>query len=59
MAWLTEAREQSLDVKNVEDMTPIFKKYKTEIEHYLNKQGYDWDKSYQAFVDSQKSKAQQ
>jgi hypothetical protein len=40
-------------------MAPIFKKYKTEIEHYLDKQGYDWAKSYKAFVDSQKSKAQQ
>ncbi|HTB83515.1 MAG TPA: DUF3826 domain-containing protein [Candidatus Sulfotelmatobacter sp.] len=59
LAWLQEAREQSLDAKNVEDMTPIFKKYKTEIEHYLDKQGYDWDKSYKAFVDGQKSKASQ
>jgi hypothetical protein len=59
LAWLTQAREQSLDAKNVEDMTPIFKKYKTEIEHYLDKQGYDWAKAYKAFVDSQKSKAGQ
>jgi len=55
--WLQQAREQSLDVKNVEDMNPIFKKYKTEIEHYLDSQGYDWAKSYKAFVDSQKSGA--
>lgn len=55
--WLQQAREQSLDVKNVEDMNPIFKKYKTEIEHYLNSQGYDWAKSYKTFVDSQKSGA--
>lgn len=53
--WLKQAREQSLDVKNVDEMTPIFKKYKTEIEHYLDSQGYDWAKSYKAFVDSQKS----
>jgi hypothetical protein len=52
---LTQAREQSLDVKNVDEMTPIFKKYKTEIEHYLEQQGYDWNASYKAFVDSQKS----
>jgi len=55
--WLTKAREQSLDVKNVDEMTPIFKKYKTEIEHYLNSQGYDWAKSYKTFVDSQKAGA--
>lgn len=55
--WLTKAREQSLDVKNVDEMTPIFKKYKTEIEHYLDAQGYDWAKSYKAFVDSQKAGA--
>ena len=59
LAWLQEAREKSLDVKNVEDMTPIFKEFKTKIEHYLDKQGYDWDTSYKAFVDGQKSKAAQ
>jgi len=54
IAWLQRAREESLDAKNVEDMNPIFKKYKNEIEHYLNDHGYDWDKSYKAFVNSQK-----
>jgi hypothetical protein len=54
--WLKKAREQSLDVKNVDEMTPIFKKYKTEIEHYLDAHGYDWDKSYKTFVDGQKTK---
>jgi hypothetical protein len=54
---LKRAREQSLDVKNVDEMTPIFKKYKTEIEHYLDQQGYDWNSSYKAFVDNQKSGA--
>ena len=57
LAWLKEAREQSLDVKNVDEMTPIFKKYKIEIQHYLDSQGYDWDKSYKAFVDAQKKTA--
>jgi hypothetical protein len=54
---LQQAREQSLDVKNVDEMTPIFKKYKTEIEHYLEEQGYDWNASYKAFVDNRKSGA--
>jgi len=57
LAWLDQAREQSLDVKNVEDMNPIFKKYKTEIEHYLEQQGYDWNAAYKAYVNSQKSGA--
>lgn len=55
--WLKQAREQSLDVKNVEDMNPIFKKYKNEIEHYLEQQGYDWNAAYKAYVNSQKSGA--
>ena len=55
--WLKQAREQSLDVKNVDEMAPIFKKYKTEIEHYLDAHGYDWAKSYKTFVDGQKARA--
>lgn len=55
--WLKRAREQSLDVKNVDEMSPIFKKYKSEIEAYLNAHGYDWAKSYKAFVDGQKASA--
>ena len=55
--WLKRAREQSLDVKNVDEMTPVFKKYKTEIEHYLDSRGYNWAKSYKAFVNSQKAAA--
>ena len=53
--WLKRAREESLDVKNVDEMTPIFKKYKTEIERYLDAHGYEWAKSYKAFVDGQKA----
>ena len=55
--WLKRAREESLDVKNVDEMSPIFKKYKTEIERYLDAHGYDWAKSYKAFVDGQKAGA--
>lgn len=57
LAELKQAREESLDVKNIEDMNPIFKKYKTEIQHYLDQQGYNWDASYKKFVDSQKASA--
>src|SRR6266404_5941844 len=55
LEWLKQAREESLDVKNTDEMTPIFKKYKTEIERYLNSRGYEWAKSYKAFVDGQKA----
>jgi Protein of unknown function (DUF3826) len=55
LGQLQKAREECLYVKNVDEMTPIFKKHKTEIEHYLNSQGYDWDKAYKAFVDGQKT----
>lgn len=57
LTQLQKAREESLHVKNVDEMSPIFKKHKTEIEHYLNAHGYDWEKSYKAFVDSQKAAA--
>jgi hypothetical protein len=53
--WLKQAREECLDVKNTDEMAPIFKKYKTEIEHYLNSRGYDWPKAYKAFVNGQKA----
>jgi len=57
LGQLQKAREECLYVKNVDEMTPIFKKHKTEIEHYLVSQGYDWDKAYKAFVDAQKTSA--
>ena len=54
---LSQAREACLDVKNVDEMTPIFKKHKVEIQNYLNAHGYDWDKAYKTFVDAQKAGA--
>ena len=55
LTQLQKAREECLYVKNVDEMTPIFKKHKTEIEHYLKSRGYDWDKAYKTFVDGQKT----
>ncbi len=55
--WLKRAREESLDQKNVDEMSPLFKKYKKEIEAYLDAHGYEWAKSYKTFVDSQKAAA--
>lgn len=59
LGWLKQAREESLDVKSVEEMNPIFKNYKREIESYLNAHGYDWAKAYKAFVDGQKARSGQ
>jgi len=57
LGQLQKAREECLYVKNVDEMTPIFKKHKTEIEHYLVSRGYDWDKAYKTFVEAQKTAA--
>jgi hypothetical protein len=57
LGQLLKAREECLYVKNVDEMTPIFKKHKTEIELYLVSQGYDWDKAYKTFVEAQKPAA--
>ena len=57
LGWLRQAREECLDVKNPDEMAPIFKKYKREIEAYLNSHGYDWAKAYKAYVNGQKAAA--
>ena len=57
MDQLKQAREACLDVKNADEMAPIFKQHKTEIERYLNTHGYDWDNSYKAFVEGQKAES--
>jgi hypothetical protein len=50
---LKEARERSLDVKNADEITPIFKPYKTQCEQYITAHGHDWKTFYKAFVDKQ------
>jgi hypothetical protein len=57
MEQLSKAREECLDVKSIEEMNPIFKKHKEEIQKYLNGRGYDWDTAYKAFVNAQKAGA--
>jgi hypothetical protein len=54
LALLRQAREESLNVKNPDQMSVIFERYKTQIEKYLNAQGYDWAKLYKAYVTSRK-----
>src|SRR5262245_58598991 len=46
MEWLKEAREDSLDIKNVRDMGRTFEPYKNQIEAYLISRGHDWKALY-------------
>jgi hypothetical protein len=52
---LKQAREESLDVKNPDEMSVVFNIYKTQIENYLIANGHDWKKLYKAFTDAQRA----
>ena len=54
LGLLNQAREDSLDVKNLEEMAPIYKRYKNQIEAYLDAHGRDYNALYKKFVDGQK-----
>src|SRR6185503_3972385 len=41
LARLKDAREECLDVKNAEEMSAIFEKYKKQIEQYLDSHGHN------------------
>ena len=49
---LKQAREQAVDYKNMQQISAIFKIYKTQCEQYLNSNGRDWHKLYKTYVDS-------
>ena len=46
MAWLKEAREDGLDVKNSHELGHAFEPYKNQIEAYLISRGHDWHALY-------------
>jgi hypothetical protein len=50
LAKLNAAREEALDVKNADQLGPIFEPYKTEIEKYITAHHRDWKTAYKAFV---------
>jgi hypothetical protein len=50
LAKLNAAREEALDVKNADELGPIFEPYKTEIEKYITAHHRDWKTAYKAFV---------
>lgn len=47
---LEEARERSVDYKNMEEISAIFEIYKTKAENYLNSNGRNWRQLYKDFV---------
>lgn len=53
---LKQAREQAIDYKNVDQISTIFKIYKTKIEAYFTDSGRNWHAMYKAYADAQKAK---
>lgn len=47
---LLAAREEAMDAVEKKEKIALFKKQKVGIQAYINEQGYDWNKSYKAFV---------
>jgi len=56
LGFLKQAREEAVDYKNVNQISAIFEIYKTKSEQYLNANGRDWKKLYQAYTDAVKAK---
>ena len=53
---LKAAREQAIDYKNVDQISTVFKIYKTKIEAYFTDSGRNWHAMYKAYADAQKAK---
>ncbi len=56
LGFLKQAREESVDYKNMNQISAIFEIYKTRSEQYLNSNGRDWKKLYKAYTDAAKAK---
>jgi hypothetical protein len=54
--YLKQAREEAVDYKNMDQISAIFKIYKTKIELYLYQTGRNWKAIYKDYVDSLKKK---
>lgn len=50
------AREQAIDYKNVDQISTIFKIYKTKIEDYFTNNGRNWKQMYKAYAEAAKAK---
>jgi hypothetical protein len=56
LGFLKQAREEAVDYKNMDQISAIFEIYKTKSEQYLNANGRDWKKMYQAYSDAAKAR---
>jgi hypothetical protein len=54
--YLKQAREEAIDYKSMDQISAIFKIYKTKIELYLYQNGRNWKAIYKTYVDSLKKK---
>ena len=56
LGFLHQAREQAVDYKNMQQISAIFKIYKTKSEQYLNENGRNWHQLFKAYVDAVQAK---
>jgi hypothetical protein len=56
LGFLKQAREEAVDYKNMNEISAIFKIYKTKSEQYLNSNGRNWRALYKAYSDAAKAK---
>jgi hypothetical protein len=56
LGLLKQAREESLDVKNMVAISAVFEVYKTQAEQYLISHGRDWRKLYKDYVAAQNAR---
>jgi hypothetical protein len=56
LGFLKQAREQSVDYKNMNEISVIFEIYKTKSEQYLNSNGRDWKALYKAYTDAARAR---
>jgi hypothetical protein len=56
LGFLKQAREEAVDYKNMNQISAIFKIYKTKSEQYLNSNGRDWKAMYKAYTTAAKAK---
>ncbi|MFI5159316.1 MAG: DUF3826 domain-containing protein, partial [Sphingobacteriales bacterium] len=50
------AREQAIDYKNIDEISLVFKIYKTKIEAYFTNNGKNWKAMFKAYADQQIAK---
>jgi hypothetical protein len=53
---LTAAREEAIDARDTDAKSTVFKKYKKQIQAYLNENGRNWDQLYKDYAATAKAK---